>query len=93
MIDLDPRDYDSRDEERHANTPNRGGRGGSGNHDRDHDWSQPGTRTRGRDNDDAPSQGVFAIAVVNELALWSARQVNMSAEPDHTTDGLVTPTY
>ena len=26
------------------------------------------------------AQGVFAIAVVNELALWSARQVNMSAE-------------
>jgi hypothetical protein len=25
------------------------------------------------------AQGVFAIAVVNELALWSARQVNMSA--------------
>jgi hypothetical protein len=27
-----------------------------------------------------PAQSVFAIAVVNELALWSARQVNMSAE-------------
>jgi hypothetical protein len=26
------------------------------------------------------AQRVFAIAVVNELALWSARQVNMSAE-------------
>jgi hypothetical protein len=26
------------------------------------------------------AQGVFAIAVVNELALWSASQVNMSAE-------------
>src|SRR5918995_4122408 len=26
------------------------------------------------------AQGVFAIAVVHELALWSARQVNMSAE-------------
>jgi hypothetical protein len=26
------------------------------------------------------AQGVLAIAVVNELALWSARQVNMSAE-------------
>lgn len=46
MLDFDPRDYDSRDEERHANTPNSGGRGGSGNHDRDHDWSQPGTVTR-----------------------------------------------
>jgi hypothetical protein len=26
------------------------------------------------------AQGVLAIAVVNELALWSARQVNMSPE-------------
>ena len=26
------------------------------------------------------AQGVFAIAVVHELALWSARQVNMGAE-------------
>jgi hypothetical protein len=26
------------------------------------------------------AQGVFAIAAVNDLALWSARQVNMSAE-------------
>jgi hypothetical protein len=26
------------------------------------------------------AQGVFASAVVNELALWSARQVNVSAE-------------
>jgi hypothetical protein len=26
------------------------------------------------------AQGVFAVAVVNQLALWSARQVNMSAE-------------
>jgi hypothetical protein len=50
MLDLDPRDYDSRDEERHANTPSRGGRGSSGDHDRDHDWSQPDARTRDRDN-------------------------------------------
>jgi hypothetical protein len=26
------------------------------------------------------AQGVFAIAVVNEFTLWSARQVNLSAE-------------
>jgi hypothetical protein len=26
------------------------------------------------------AQGVFAIPVANELALWSARQVNMSTE-------------
>jgi hypothetical protein len=55
MFDFDPRDYDSRDEERHANTPSRGGRCGFGDRDRDHDWSQPGTRTRDRDDDDARS--------------------------------------
>lgn len=41
MLDLDPRDYDSRDEERHTNTPSRGGRGSCGLHDRDHDWRTP----------------------------------------------------
>jgi hypothetical protein len=30
--------------------------------------------------DSEPREGVLAIAVVNEHALWSARQVNMSAE-------------
>src|SRR5919106_4838261 len=38
-------------------------------------------RTNGRERPGfGAAQGVFAIAVVNELALWSARQVNMSAE-------------
>jgi hypothetical protein len=50
MLDLDPRDYDSRDEKRHANTPSRGARGSSGDHDRDHDWRQPDARTRDRDD-------------------------------------------
>jgi hypothetical protein len=57
MLDLDPRDYDSRDEERHANTPSRGGRGSSGDHDRDHDWRQPDTRTRDGDDGDVRSLG------------------------------------
>ena len=57
MLDLDPRDYDSRDEERHANTPSRGGRGSSGDHDRDHDWRQPDARTRDRDDGDERSLG------------------------------------
>jgi hypothetical protein len=55
-MDFDPRDYDSRDNERHGNTPSRGGRGGSDDRDHDHDWSQPDTRTRDRD-DDARSLG------------------------------------
>ena len=38
-------------------------------------------RTNGRERPGfGAAQGVFAIAVVHELALWSARQVNMSAE-------------
>ena len=57
MFDFDPRDYDSRDEERHANTPSRGNRGGSDDRERHDDWSQPETRTRDRDNDDARSLG------------------------------------
>ena len=46
-MDFDPRDYDSRDDERHSNPPNRGGRrnGDRGNS------SQPGTRVRDRDDD------------------------------------------
>jgi hypothetical protein len=56
MLDLDPRDYDSRDEERHANAPSRG-RGSSGLHDRDHDWRQPDARTRDRDDGDERSLG------------------------------------
>jgi hypothetical protein len=48
-MDFDPRDYDSRDDERHSRTPNRGGRGGSS--DRDADWSQPANRPRDRDDE------------------------------------------
>jgi integrase-like protein len=57
MLDLDPRDYDSRDEERHAKTPSRQGRGSSGDHDRDHDWRHPDTRPRDRDDGDERSLG------------------------------------
>jgi len=57
MFDFDPRDCDSRDDERHSHEPSRGGRSGSGGRDRENDWSQPGTRTRDRDSDDARSLG------------------------------------
>lgn len=57
MLDFDPRDYDSRDGERHSNTQPRGGRGGSGDRDRGDDWSQPGTRTHDRDDDSARTLG------------------------------------
>jgi hypothetical protein len=48
MLDFDPRDYDSRDDERHANTLHRGGRGSSGDRDRDDDWTRHGARARDR---------------------------------------------
>jgi hypothetical protein len=54
---FDPRDYDSRDDERHANPPSRGIRGDSGDCDRDDDWSQHGTWTCDRGEDDARSLG------------------------------------
>ena len=53
MFDLDPRDYDSRDDERHGNTPNRGNGDASDDRDRDDDWRQPDVRPRDQD-DDAP---------------------------------------
>jgi hypothetical protein len=42
-MDFDPRDFDSRDDERQANTSSGEGRGGSSDRDRDDDWSQPDT--------------------------------------------------
>src|SRR5437762_13530257 len=57
MFDFDPRDYDSRDDERQADRSTGGGRSGSSDRDRDDNWSQPETRTRERDDDDARSLG------------------------------------
>jgi hypothetical protein len=57
MFDFDPRDYDSRDDERHGKTPSGGSHGGPDNRDRDDDWTQPDTQTRDRDDDDARSLG------------------------------------
>src|SRR6185295_19092345 len=49
MFDFDPRDYDSRDDDRHG--VEREGSGRSDSRDRDDDWSQPETRSRDRDDD------------------------------------------
>jgi len=57
MFDFDPRDYDSRDDERHGNNASRTSRGGSGDRDRDDDWSQVQTRARDRNDDDARTLG------------------------------------
>jgi hypothetical protein len=48
-MDFDPRDFDSRDDERHSHTPSRGDRNSSV--DRDDDWRQPEARTRDGDSD------------------------------------------
>ena len=53
-MDFDPRDFDSRDDERHSDARSRGGQRGSSNHDRDDNQSQPETRPRDR-HDDARS--------------------------------------
>src|SRR2546426_6056683 len=56
-MDFDPRDFDSRDDERHSDARSRGGRSGSSDRDRDDDWSQPGTRTPERADNDTRSLG------------------------------------
>ena len=54
-MDFDPRDYDSRDEDR-APTRDRGGRGGSGRDDeRDDEWSRPAAFPRDRDDEGGTS--------------------------------------
>jgi hypothetical protein len=49
-MDFDPRDVDSRDDERHGVDPDRGDRGSSDDRDWD-DWRQPTGRHRDRDDD------------------------------------------
>ena len=56
MFDFDPRDYDSRDDERDGSTANRGNRAASDDRDRD-DWRQPDFRPRDRDDEDARTLG------------------------------------
>ncbi len=46
MFDFDPRDHDSRDDERYGTNHSRGSRGGSDEGDRDDDWRQPDIRPR-----------------------------------------------
>ena len=55
MFDFDPRDLDSRDDERHGT--NRGSRGGSGERNREDDPSQPEIRPRQREDDHARTLG------------------------------------
>src|SRR3989454_3328364 len=55
MFDFDPRDLDSRDDERHGT--HRGSRSGSGGRDREDDPSQPEIRPRQRDDDNARTLG------------------------------------
>src|SRR5437660_1472334 len=49
-MDFDPRDHDSRDDERFEIEGSRGGRGASDEDNRDDDWRQPETRSGDRDD-------------------------------------------
>src|SRR2546427_9682914 len=49
MFDLDPRDNESRDDERFEAGRGGGSRGASDEHHDEHDWSQPDVRSRARD--------------------------------------------
>ncbi len=51
MFDTDPRDYDSRDDERFGLERERASRGTSDDHDRDHDWRLPEIPHRDQDDD------------------------------------------
>ena len=51
-MDFDPRDYDSRDDDRFAPVRDGGGRGGSDRDDeRDDEWSRPAALPRDRDDE------------------------------------------
>ena len=50
-MDFDPRDSDSRDDERYESNQSRGSLGSSDDRDRDDEWSQPHNRSRERDDD------------------------------------------
>jgi hypothetical protein len=56
-MDFDPRDYDSRDDERHVKPSSRESRGSSNDRERDDDWSLHGPRMRNRDDHDARTLG------------------------------------
>jgi hypothetical protein len=57
---FDPRDVDSRDDERHPDARSRGGQRGSSDHGRDDNSSQPETRTRDRHDDAGQSDAALA---------------------------------
>src|SRR3989442_728098 len=56
-MDFDPRDYDSRDDERHVNPSRGGSRDSSDERDRDDDWRQTDVQPRDREDRDARTLG------------------------------------
>jgi DNA-binding PadR family transcriptional regulator len=56
-MDFDPRDYDTRDDERGVNTPSQGARGASDDRDREDHWRQPDARLRDHDEGDVRTPG------------------------------------
>ena len=57
MFNFDPRDSDSRDEERHGNNLNQTNRGGTSDREHGDDWSELQTQPRDRNADDARTIG------------------------------------
>ncbi len=57
VFDFDPRDVDSRDDERHGSTSDCASRGGSDDRDLYDDWSQREIRSRDRDDNDGRTVG------------------------------------
>jgi hypothetical protein len=56
-MDFDPRDYDSPDDERGADTPSQGARNASDDRDGDHHRTQPDARLRDHDDGDVRTPG------------------------------------
>jgi len=73
-MDFDPRDYDSRDDERFGLDRERGNRNGSNDYDRDDNWRQPEIRSRDRDDD------------ARELGRGPANDSRQSNTDEHSRD-------
>jgi hypothetical protein len=88
-MDFDPRDYDSRDDERHADRPRRGGRGGS--IDRDREYSRRGSESRilatvGAPDRESPGAAVMISQVTTGDALTRPARSLASAFAGATGD-------
>ncbi len=88
MFDCDPRDYDSRDDERHGSAPpNHGNRGSSDDRDRDDDRRQPDFRPRDRDGRERDQEPRDAFARHVHLPRGLERELVRHRDREHTLRG------